>query len=107
MATKTHSGGGKTPTKQTTRTGAAAQGVDPGAVSRIGAKQYQPVPAERTPMPAGGGVKLGNEVALNVGRGGAGTGRTVHARGTQGTHGPVNQGDSPPSRGILTVGKRS
>jgi hypothetical protein len=48
-------------------------------------------------------VKFGNEVALNVGRGGPGTGRTLHgSSGSQGTHGPVAGTRRPASRGILT-----
>jgi hypothetical protein len=50
-------------------------------------------------------VKFGNEVALNVGKGGCGTGRTIYASGSQGTQGATNPG-SPMSpgraRGILT-----
>jgi hypothetical protein len=37
-------------------------------------------------------VPLGNEVALNVGKGGPGTGRDCHATGSQGVHGSVNPG---------------
>jgi hypothetical protein len=40
-------------------------------------------------------VKFGNEVALNVGKGGCGTGRDIHARGSQGTHGATNPGNAP------------
>jgi hypothetical protein len=43
-------------------------------------------------------VKLGNEVALNVGPGGCGTGRDVHHCGSQGTHGPTNPGSPRPNR---------
>jgi hypothetical protein len=47
-------------------------------------------------------VKFGNEVALNVGRGGCGTGRDIHARGSQGVHGATNPGNpQPKGRGIL------
>jgi|SRR6516162_3567157 len=42
-------------------------------------------------------TKFGNEVALNVGRGGPGTGRDVHACGSQGAHGATNPGN-PPSK---------
>ena len=50
----------------------------------------------------GGGinVKLGNQVAGNVGPGGCGTGRTVYARGTQSQHGPAVQGNPPALSGI-------
>jgi hypothetical protein len=49
-------------------------------------------------------VPFGNEVALNVGKGGCGTGRTLYGQaGSQGTHGSVNPGNPrPPGRGILT-----
>jgi hypothetical protein len=38
-------------------------------------------------------VRMGNDLALNVGRGGPGAGRTVYASGSQGQHGPVRQGE--------------
>jgi hypothetical protein len=49
-------------------------------------------------------VPFGNEVALNVGKGGCGTGRTLYGQaGSQGTHGATNPGSPrPPGRGILT-----
>ena len=49
-------------------------------------------------------VKFGNEVALNVGKGGCGTGRTLYGQaGSQGTHGSTNPGSPrPQGRGILT-----
>jgi hypothetical protein len=43
-------------------------------------------------------VPFGNEVALNVGKGGCGTGRTIYACGSQGTQGSVNPGNPPPNR---------
>jgi hypothetical protein len=46
-------------------------------------------------------VKFGNEVALNVGKGGPGTGREVMASGSQGTHGPVAGQRRPQGRDIL------
>jgi hypothetical protein len=42
-------------------------------------------------------VKFGNEVALNVGKGGPGTGREVMACGSQGTHGATNPGQPRPN----------
>jgi hypothetical protein len=42
-------------------------------------------------------VKFGNEVALNVGAGGPGTGRTVMRSGSQSTHGPVDSGNPRPN----------
>ena len=39
-------------------------------------------------------VKFGNEIALNVGKGGCGTGRTLYGQaGSQGTHGTPAQGE--------------
>jgi hypothetical protein len=44
-------------------------------------------------------VKFGNEVALNVGKGGCGTGRNLYGQsGTQGTHGSVDPGNPRPNR---------
>jgi hypothetical protein len=59
-----------------------------------------------TPMIAGSFVRpgqpgLGNAVALNVGGGGPGAGRTVQHCGTQATHGPVAPGKPTPARDIL------
>jgi hypothetical protein len=64
----------------------------------------KPLPNPATPMYGGamggvGATRLGNEVALNVGGGGPGTGRTVHATGGQGTHGPVAPGNPTHKRG--------
>jgi hypothetical protein len=43
-------------------------------------------------------VKFGNEVALNVGPGGCGTGRTLYGQaGSQGLHGSVNAGSPRPN----------
>jgi hypothetical protein len=47
-------------------------------------------------------VKFGNEVALNVGKGGCGTGRTIHERGSQDMHGSAAGSRRPAGRGILT-----
>jgi hypothetical protein len=47
-------------------------------------------------------VKLGNEIAGNVGKGGPGAGRDVHKSGAQGQHGPVAGTRRPSGRGILT-----
>ena len=46
-------------------------------------------------------VKFGNEVALNVGKGGPGVGREVMRSGGQGCHGPVAGSPRPAGRGIL------
>jgi hypothetical protein len=42
-------------------------------------------------------VKFGNEVALNVGKGGCGTGRTIYKTGSQGTQGQPSAGNPRPS----------
>jgi hypothetical protein len=48
-------------------------------------------------------VKLGNEVALNVGPGGCGTGRTLYGQaGSQGQHGAVAGSPKPQGRPILS-----
>jgi hypothetical protein len=48
-------------------------------------------------------VKLGNEVALNVGPGGCGTGRTLYGQSSsQGQHGPVAGNPKPAGRPILS-----
>jgi hypothetical protein len=48
-------------------------------------------------------VKFGNEVALNVGKGGPGTGREVMRSGGQGLHGAVGPGNAPAkNRDILS-----
>jgi hypothetical protein len=43
-------------------------------------------------------VKFGNEVALNVGKGGCGTGRTIYKTGSQDQHGAPAPGN-PPTQG--------
>jgi hypothetical protein len=53
-------------------------------------------------MPGVGATKLGNEVALNVGKGGVGTGRVNYGQsGVQGQHGPVAGSTKPQGREIL------
>src|SRR5262249_53256964 len=43
-------------------------------------------------------VPFGNQVALNVGKGGCGTGRTLYGQaGSQGTHGAPNPGNPRPN----------
>jgi len=87
---KMHSGGGRTPVQKSTRTGAAAHGINVKHVAQIGTaidpKAIEPRPA---PMPA-------------VGRGGPGAGRTVFVCGSQGMHGAAVQGPARPARDILS-----
>jgi hypothetical protein len=68
--------------------------VSPAGVSQIGTavdpKAVEPL--------VRGGVKhpdLGNYLALNVGKGGPGAGRTVMHCGSQGTHGLMRASESP------------
>ena len=60
--------------------------VNPGAVDRLGQQVVftKPAPPMQTPVQAA--VPLGNELALNVGGGGPGTGRKVMPTGSQGQH---------------------
>jgi hypothetical protein len=96
---KAKSGGGITSNKLVrpeVRTGQPYKGTSPAAADYLG--QATAFKKENVGAgPAYTGSKLGNEVALNVGKGGVGTGRTVHHCGSQGTHGPVNPGHSPPA----------
>jgi hypothetical protein len=87
------------------RTGSGSKSTRPAGVSQIGyavgdhttnrpgSSGYKGEklhgPAERNFQP----TKFGNEVALNVGKGGPGTGRTLHGQaGSQGCHGQPAQG---------------
>lgn len=68
------------------RTGSGSKGSSPGAADQLG----QSTAFRKEQVDAGSaynsGVKLGNEKALDVGKGGVGTGRTTHKCGSQGTH---------------------
>ena len=93
------------------RTGQGSRSVRPAGVAQIGQSQGnhltnkgstsyrgEPLHNERNFQP----TKFGNEVALNVGRGGPGTGRILHGQsGSQGRHGPVAGSPRPQGRGIL------
>jgi len=48
-----------------------------------------------------GSVPLGNAKALDVGKGGAGTGRVIYGSGTNKTYGPVAGTSRPQGRDIL------
>src|SRR6516162_10124281 len=87
------------------RTGSGSRGTNPGGVGQLGQAQgthvtrgeesnYRgdPLHSGRSFQP----TKFGNELATNVGRGGPGTGRDVHACGSQGVHGSTNPGDPRP-----------
>ena len=89
------------------RTGSGSRSTNPGGVGQLGNKQGnhlthgrgatsytgEPLHSGRSFQP----VKFGNEVALNVGKGGPGTGREVMACGSQGVHGATNPGSPRPN----------
>jgi hypothetical protein len=73
--------------------------ISPSAVMQIGSKQGNHADGgtvRRPPDPLVQGtrpqVAMGNAKALDVGRGGPGTGRTIHKSGSQSQHGPANPG---------------
>src|SRR5215469_11572591 len=92
------------------RTGTGSRGTHPGGVAQLGQHtgdkathgnskgtgyRGEPLHNNRSFQP----VKFGNEVALNVGKGGCGTGRTLYGQaGSQGQHGSVNPGNPRPNR---------
>jgi hypothetical protein len=110
---KKDSGGGLTLNKNvrpSVRTGSAATGVRPGYPDLLGNMRGSHVTdgrdlsAKLTPMqtvkpPAGGGQMLGNQKALDVGKGGPGTGRVVMATGSQKQYGAANPGERKPISG--------
>ena len=113
MARQTGSGGGGYGSRQHTerpvRTGSGSRSTRPAGVAQIGNivgdhvtnKDSTGYTGERLHNPERNfqPVKFGNEVALNVGKGGCGTGRTLYGQaGSQGTHGSVNPGNPRPNR---------
>jgi hypothetical protein len=88
------------------RTGSGSRSTNPGGVGQLGNKQgdhvtrggssgYRgdPLHSGRSFQP----VPFGNEVALNVGKGGCGTGRTLYGQsGSQGCHGQPASGNPRP-----------
>lgn len=89
------------------RNGRRAREERPRGVSQIGSAMgnhamgkggnlrgaVEPVRGARQQAGGPGGVPLGNEVALNVGKGGPGAGRTLYGQcGTQGQHGAPDRG---------------
>ena len=89
------------------RTGSGSKSTSPGAVGQIGQSQGSHVTNKDETgylgeifhkPPNFQPVKFGNEVALNVGKGGCGTGRTIYKTGSQDQHGQPAQGN-PPSQG--------
>ena len=115
--TKGSGGGGyhsRQHVEKSVRTGTGSRGTNPGGVGQLGAMQGSHVTRGEESSyrgePLHGGrsfqpVKFGNEVALNVGKGGCGTGRTIYSSGSQSGssgHGPSNPGNPrPQARDIL------
>jgi hypothetical protein len=90
------------------RTGTGSHSTRPAGVNMLGAMQGNKVTSQKGTTPYTGErlhndrnfqpVKFGNEVALNVGKGGCGTGRKLYGQaGSQGTHGNTNPGNPPPN----------
>jgi hypothetical protein len=90
---------------------ASTNKIDPRGVSQYGyatgsrLERSGSYTTDNTALPVNAGtmsqVRLGNDVARNVGKGGPGTGRTVYRSGYQATHGPVVQGSAPGRRDTL------
>jgi hypothetical protein len=114
MAMKGHQPGGGIASKQhvqtPVRTGAGSRSARPAGIAQIGISQGnhttnqgetsyrgEPLHNERNFQP----VKFGNELALNVGKGGPGTGRTTHHCGSQGLFGSGGP-QKPAGREILS-----
>ena len=106
----TGSGGGIGMSKNVSppvRTGVGSRSARPAGVAQIGQSQGshvtaqsesryrgEPLHNERNFQP----TKFGNEVALNIGRGGPGSGRTLYGQsGSQGMHGATNPGNPRPN----------
>ena len=90
------------------RTGSGSKGISPGWVGQKGQLVGNHITDDKNTGYTGekkltgknfDPVKFGNEVALNVGKGGCGTGRNLYGQsGSQGTHGAVVPGNPPPQR---------
>jgi hypothetical protein len=111
MAMMKGSGGGgygsRPHVEKSVRTGTGSRGTHPGGVAQLGQHvgdkathgnskgtgyRGEPLHNNRSFQP----VKFGNEVALNVGKGGCGTGRTIYSSGSQ-SHGATNPGNPRPN----------
>src|SRR5262249_37484580 len=94
------------------KTGTGSRSTSPGYVGQLGQKQGSHITRGRDsdyrgePMHVGRSfnpVPFGNEVALNVGPGGCGTGRTIYKTGSQGMTGQPASGNPPAkNRDILS-----
>jgi hypothetical protein len=109
MATKGHRPGGgirsRVNVETKVRTGQQKKRVIPAGPAQLGQRQGNHVTETGGRLPYGGvdlfagtGFKseLGNAKALDVGKGGPGTGRKVYGCGTQGVQGAPAQGNAPP-----------
>jgi hypothetical protein len=95
------------------RTGTGSHSARPAGVAQLGQKQGSHTTNQRTESDYRGErlhnpskdfqpVKFGNEVALNVGKGGCGTGRTLYGQaGSQGMHGQPASGNPQPQQGDI------
>jgi len=102
------------------KVGAQAREMRPQGVSQIGSSMGNRATnggrtisgaveaVQGSALPQGLSVPLGNQVALNVGKGGPGAGRTLYGKsGSQGQHGSVNPGlPRPSSTGEIFPGFR-
>jgi hypothetical protein len=121
MATKSgghHPGGGiasRQRVEKPVRVGTPAREMRPQGVSQIGSSIGNRVtnsgrilagavePVQGKALPQGLNVPLGNQVALNVGKGGPGAGRVLYGKsGTNQQHGPVAGSPKPQGREILS-----
>jgi hypothetical protein len=118
MAMKGSGGGGygsRPHVEKSVRTGSGSHSARPAGVAQLGQKQGSHVTRDgesdyrgerlhndRSFQP----VPFGNEVALNVGKGGPGAGRTLYGQsGQQGQHGPVAGSPRPAGRGFDERGR--
>jgi len=100
--------GSKQHVKTSVRTGSGSHSTRPAGVNMLGAMQGNKVTSQKGTTPYTGEklhggrsfqpVPFGNAVALNVGGGGVGKGRTLHGQaGSQGCHGSPAPGNPPPN----------
>jgi hypothetical protein len=104
----------KTVVHKPVRTGAAREHIQKAGVAQLGQMQGDHATNRGSTNNKGVGligpnkpisVKLGNEVALNVGKGGVGTGRKQYGQaGSQGCHGAPDPGDPMPKAKALWPG---
>jgi hypothetical protein len=115
---KARSGGGansRNVVKQGVRTGATASGINHGHAGQIGmalggnaTEQGHLLRGAVEPRSAPGpiSVKLGNEVAKNVGAGGPGARRRMMASGSQSMHGRPASGNPPAPGSVFSKWER-